>query len=187
VNALSASSYVVLGLVEHFGPTTPYQLDRSVAGSVGYFWNFPRSQLYAEAGRLARRGLLTEHNEDSGRRRRLFTITAQGSAELHDWLTRPAARTTEIHDEGLLKLYLATPPTDEPTSIEASVWEHVSQVAREQIRAHTDQLEAYQRLVDSTALPDASPQRATLEFGLRFERLAIEFWNEISHHNPPAP
>jgi len=48
------------------GPSTPYDLKRFVQLSVGNFWPFPHTQLYAEPARLAEAGLL----EETGRRRR---------------------------------------------------------------------------------------------------------------------
>ena len=51
-SALGHSAYIVLGLIGLFGPGTSYDLKRWADGSVGYFWTFPRSQLYAEPQRL---------------------------------------------------------------------------------------------------------------------------------------
>ena len=48
------AAYVVLGLLEVNGPGTPYDLKRWVDESIGYFWSFPRAQLYVEPERLAR-------------------------------------------------------------------------------------------------------------------------------------
>src|SRR5881227_593256 len=76
---MSASSYVVLGLVEQCGTATPYDLKRMVDVSIGYFWDFPQSQLYAEAARLVGLGLLVEEQEPSGRRRRLLSVPKRAS------------------------------------------------------------------------------------------------------------
>ncbi len=181
----SASAYVVLGLLDHYGPATPYQLDRAVDGGIGYFWNFSRSQLYAEAGRLARVGLLSEHQEEVGRRRRLFTITAEGRHELHLWLTRTTSRPTEIRDEGLLKLFFTREPRGDTPCDRSTLQGTIRRLADEQASAHRAQLAGYQELVGSGVIPAGSPQRATVELGLRFERLAIDFWDEIGQ-NPPA-
>lgn len=184
---LSASSYVVLGLLEHDGPATPYQLDRAVARSIGYFWAFPRSQLYAEATRLTRYGLLSEHRENTGRRRRLFTITAAGRRHLHDWLAHPAAQPTEIRDEGLLRLFFSRNPRDhrdDTAATTSALRGTIRELADHQADAHRDQLARYEQLLTTGAVPDGSPQHATLELGLRFERLAITFWTEIHQHPP---
>ena len=54
--SLTPTSYVVLGLVGAFGPCTSYDMKRFVSVSIGYFWPFPHSQLYAEPARLAQLG-----------------------------------------------------------------------------------------------------------------------------------
>ena len=77
---LPPSSYVVLGLLAVYGPMTPYDLKKSIYGSVGYFWSFPRAQLYVEPERLKELGLLTEEREPEGRRRRTYSITEEGRA-----------------------------------------------------------------------------------------------------------
>ena len=48
---LGPTSYLVLGMVAVRGPSTPYELKRAVARSVGYFWPFPHAQFYAEPAR----------------------------------------------------------------------------------------------------------------------------------------
>ena len=67
---LGPTSYVVLGSIAVRGPSTSYDLKRFVELTLGHFWSFPHSQLYAEPDRLARAGLLTEEREEGGRRRR---------------------------------------------------------------------------------------------------------------------
>jgi PadR family transcriptional regulator AphA len=206
---LHPSAYVVLGLLVRHGPATPYRLDRAIQGSIGYFWGFPRSQLYAEAARLTRLGLVTETREDSGRRRRSLAITPAGRAELAGWLARPAEQPTELRDEGLLRLYFADaaavpgeggPGPAAPGSGErdartgdgevatrdADVRATVRRLAAEQEAAHRGRLAGYERLVASGRLPDGSVQRATLEFGLRFEHLAVAFWAGVVA-DPPGP
>ena len=71
-------SYLVLGIVAVRGPSTSYDLKRFVQLSVGHFWPFPHTQLYAEPARLAEAGLLEETREESGRRRRHYAITDGG-------------------------------------------------------------------------------------------------------------
>jgi PadR family transcriptional regulator AphA len=172
-----ASSYVVLGLLDRHGPTTPYQLERIINASIGYFWGFPRSQLYAEATRLARHGLIGEHREETGRRRRTLSVTDQGRAELQRWLSMSADQPTEIRDEGLIRLFLTRGD---------NAGDDVRRLADGQERAHRQRLADYQALVAREAYPAHSPQRATLELGLRFERIAAAFWAELTARPPQA-
>jgi PadR family transcriptional regulator, regulatory protein AphA len=168
---LSPSAHVILGLLERRGPSTPYALDRAIAASIGYFWSFPRSQLYAEAARLTRLGLVVEEREPEGRRRRVLAITDAGRAELTRWLDTPTAAPTQIVDAGLLRLFFIR---RSPAAAEA-----VGRLAAEQERTHRERLARYEELVASDALAEGTPQRATLELGLRFEQVAVEFWADL--------
>ena len=75
---LGPVSYVVLGLLDRDGPSTPYELKAAVGRGVAAFWPFPHSQIYAETQRLTGFGLLAEEREDVGRRRRTYRVTAAG-------------------------------------------------------------------------------------------------------------
>src|SRR5579863_10439101 len=94
---LTPISYLVLGLVAS-GPATSYELKQKVAGSVGFMWSFPHSALYAEPPRLVGLGLLADQREEHGRRRRIFTITDRGLAELGHWLREPTSEPPELRD-----------------------------------------------------------------------------------------
>ena len=186
--SLSASAYVVLGLLES-GPATPYALDREIQQSVGHFWDFPRSQIYAEAARLVRRGLVTEEREAAGRRRRTLALTQAGRDTLAAWLTGPAEAATDVRDEGLLRLYFQPGGTSSgEMSDGAPGGERVRRLAEAQVAAHRAKLAEYEAILATAGGEGAAgvgprfdaPQAAALAFGLRFEELAVEFWTEIA-------
>jgi PadR family transcriptional regulator AphA len=168
---LTPTSYLVLGCLATTGPATPYELKQAVNAGVGYFWSFPHSQLYSEPARLARAGLLDEQRERGGRRRRLFSITKAGRAELHNWLTDPTAALPEIRDVALLKLFFGA---------HASRADLVA-LAQTQRAAHQARLDVYEALADAVP-PD--PAGATLGLGLAWERAATAFWTSIAQHPP---
>src|SRR4029079_17777224 len=107
---LTPTSYVVLGLLAREGPSTPYELERHVRATLGNFWSFPHTLLYSEPPRLATGGLVDEVRETSGRRRRVFAVTAAGEAALRAWLDRPSTEPTQLRDPGLLELFFAPLP-----------------------------------------------------------------------------
>ncbi|MDT5347864.1 MAG: hypothetical protein QOH91_1151, partial [Mycobacterium sp.] len=161
---MTATSYLVLGCLASIGPSTPYELKQVVAGGVGYFWSFPHSQLYSEPVRLAKAGLLTEHREEGGRRRRRFSITEAGRQELRQWLADPTSELPDIRDVGLLKLFfgaLADP-------------DHITALAHNQREAHQRRFDLYAS-VNESDIP--GPPGATLRFGLAYERAATTFWD----------
>src|SRR3990170_775120 len=96
---LTPTSYLVLGLLAREGSSSPYDLKRRVAATLGHVWSFPHTLLYTEPSRLADLGLVTERRERHGRRRRLFTITDSGLAALRAWLARPSSEPTKLSED----------------------------------------------------------------------------------------
>lgn len=168
---LGPSAFLVLGVVAQRGPITTYDLKAFVDTSIGYFWDFPRSQLYAQTDRLIGDGLLAASQEDGGRRRRELTITDAGRATLAAWLRQPAGAGTDIRDLGLLKLFFA----DELDG------EEIGSLATEQLGHHRRQLATYEAIADAVGDGGPHPMNLrTLRMGLAFERMAIEFWASIA-------
>lgn len=167
--SLSPSSFIVLGLIAQHGPSTSYDLKRCADESVGYFWHFPRSQLYAEPQRLVGLGLLREEQEPGGRRRRFFDLTETGRAALRDWLHAPAGM-PELRDLGLLKLFFIA---GEPESALRSL-------AQEQLTVHRERLREYEQ-IQANVGHDAPAQESlrTLRMGFLYERANLAFWTEV--------
>ena len=176
---LTPTSYLVLGLLAREGPSTPYELKRHVAATIGHFWSFPHALLYKEPARLVGLGLLTEEREQVGRRRRLFTITTAGREALRTWLSRPARHPTELRDLALLQLSFADLESASATLA----------IAEEQLAWHQRQLAGYeadQRIADRLDNGDGVSRTVrhwrdvTLRMGLLYERAAVEFWGEVA-------
>lgn len=164
---LTDTSYAVLGLVGLCGEATPYQLKQVAQHSLLHFWTIPHTQLYSESARLAEMGLLQEHREESGRRRRTYRLTATGRKALRDWRDDPNTDLYELRDPGLLKLFCGADP---------------GALARSQLASHKQRLEAYEQLA---RLADVSgPARLALESGLGHEREYIRFWSRILKQDP---
>jgi DNA-binding PadR family transcriptional regulator len=174
-SSLSSSAYVVLGLLAIYGPATPYDLKRWVDESIGYFWSFPRAQLYVEPERLARQGLLTERREGSGRRRRVFSVTHAGRQALQDWIRTSDSAQVELRDPGLLKLFFggAADPPD------------VLALARDEHAHHAARLAVYERILPRLESdPHAAFALATIRLGIRHEQVAVDFWREVADDPP---
>jgi PadR family transcriptional regulator, regulatory protein AphA len=103
---LSATAYVILGMVSR-EPRSGYEIKAAVDGSTRFFWAASYGQIYPELKRLAEVGLVKGIDASQGDRKRTrYAITADGTAELKDWLRRPP-ETAEMREEGLLKLFFA--------------------------------------------------------------------------------
>ena len=172
--SLNPVSYVVLGFAEQCHEVTSYDLKQMVAGSVGYFWPFPHSQLYAEPARLAAAGLLEEEVETHGRRRRLYRITAEGRRALTAWLKEPAGEGTEVRDLGLLKLFFSG------TGSRPDSREGVTALAAEQRAVHEAALASYDELHEAIKGVAGEWELTTLDMGRRFEQMAIDFWTDVT-------
>jgi len=167
---LGPVSYLVLGITALRGPSTPYDLKRFVQLSIGHFWPFPHTQLYAEPERLAEAGLLEETREEGGRRRRHYTITDAGRERLGEWLEEPVTSPTEIRDLGVLKLFFS-----ELTGIDEIV-----ALALEQAAAHRAKLAVYDGLMERFAdRPELATRLLSVELGMRLAHAAAGFWDDV--------
>lgn len=161
---LTETSYIVLGLIEQLGPATPYDLKRMAQISTFNFWAVPHTQLYTECARLADEGLLSEQREQTGRRRRIYSLTRRGREALADWLGEPTEEFEEVRDPATLKLFFGGDP---------------ARLATAQLAAHTRRLRAYEELFEQ--LPDApSGWRLALDSGIGHERESVRFWSRLA-------
>ena len=120
---------------------------------------FPHTQLHAEPARLAQAGLLEETREETGRRRRHYTITTAGSRRLAEWLSDPVRSPTEYRDLGLLKFFFSE--LAQPGDVFALAHEQAS--AQRAQQAHYESIIA--RFGDR---PDLGASRVrTAELGVR--------------------
>jgi PadR family transcriptional regulator, regulatory protein AphA len=161
---LTPTSYIVLGFLSLLGEATPYDLKRMVSLSVGHFWSFPHSQLYAEPDRLAAAGLVTVRKEPAGRRRKLYTLTGRGEAALARWRSAPVLEGYEMRDPATLKLFFGA----EPAAL---------------ARAELEVLAAELRELEGVSATEASgaPEgpRLALEYGVHMLRASREFWERL--------
>jgi DNA-binding PadR family transcriptional regulator len=103
---LSPTAYVILGMVSR-EPRSGYEIKAIVDNTVRFFWAASYGQIYPELKRLSEAGLIAGSDAPRGdRKRTVYEITADGEAELRDWLRRPP-ETAEMREEGLLKLFFS--------------------------------------------------------------------------------
>jgi PadR family transcriptional regulator, regulatory protein AphA len=164
---LTDTSYAVLGLVERFEPITPYQLKQAAQVSILHFWSIPHTQIYTECTRLAEAGLLDERREQTGRRRRVYTISKRGRDALDHWREDPSTEIYELRDPGLLKLFCGADP---------------ARLAESQVEQHERRLELYRQLAAHEEMPDG--MRLALEGGIGHEREYVRFWSRLRDREP---
>ncbi len=160
---LTATSYIVLGMLDLAEPATPYDLKRFAQISTVNFWSVPHSQLYKECARLAREGLLSEEQEQTGRRRRVYRLTQSGREALNTWRSAPTDELYEARDPGILKLFFGG---DE------------AMLAASQLKRHEQQLSAFEQLLnESENMPPG--MRLALQAGVEVERVVVRFWSQL--------
>jgi PadR family transcriptional regulator, regulatory protein AphA len=103
---LSATAYVILGMVSR-EPRSGYEIKAAVDNTTRFFWAASYGQIYPELKRLSEARLVEGIDASRGdRKRTVYAITADGEAELKDWLRKPP-ETAEMREEGLLKLFFS--------------------------------------------------------------------------------
>jgi DNA-binding PadR family transcriptional regulator len=103
---LTTTSYAILGLLA-LRSWSSYELAKQLRRSLSHFWPRAESNIYAEPKRLVAASLaVARHEHSGGRRRTLYSITAQGRRALRAWLSDPRGD-TRFESEPVLKLFFA--------------------------------------------------------------------------------
>ena len=163
---LGPTSYAVLGLIDAWGPCTPYDLKQAIETTVENFWPVPHTTFYAEPERLEKAGLLSVEQEEHGRRRKLYSITEAGREALAAWIEEPTATPPQLRDELVLKVFLGADP--EPLAAERIEWH----------RAKLAELEGYLELVRQGEGRTPGIERS-LVIGTTYERAVLEVFEKL--------
>ncbi|MEV0483526.1 PadR family transcriptional regulator [Streptomyces sp. NPDC050508] len=165
---LTTPSFLVLGIIDRLGEASPYDVKVEAARTVAPFWSVPHAQVYAQCDRLLEAGLLSQVRQESGRNRRVLTLTDQGRAVLGRWLDDPEFVPVEARERGILKLWFGGRP---------------DVLAPVQLGEHEKTLHGYEELADSAGELLTPGQREALEFGIRYERMMVDFWGWVQHRD----
>jgi PadR family transcriptional regulator AphA len=156
---LSGTSYAVLGLIAAWGPCTPYDLKQAIETTVENFWPVPHTTFYVEPARLAEAGLLSVEQEDHGRRRKLYSITAKGRKALDAWVAEPTAAPPQLRDELVLKVFLGA---------------DAAPLTRERIAWHREKLTELEGYLELVRAGEGTPGMAnSLIAGTEYSRAMI--------------
>jgi hypothetical protein len=100
----------------------------------------------------------------------MYRLTETGQTALREWLAEPTDEPTEIRDLAVLKLFFGSQA--EPG------WLRV--LANRAAAAHRRRLAEYEAIATIPGIE--THERSTLELGLRFERNAISYWEEVAEN-----
>lgn len=107
---LTTTSYAVMSLLELCDGATPYELKQMLERSIENFWPVPHTTFYEEPARLADAGYLSSEQEQTGRRRKRYSLTDTGRAALRAWADTPGAPPSQYRDEAMLKVFAGADP-----------------------------------------------------------------------------
>ena len=161
---LTPPSYLVLGIVDKLGEASPYDVKVEAARTVAPFWQMPHAQVYTQCDKLVEAGLLSEIRQEGGRNRRVLRLTPAGRTALAEWLADTEFVPVEARERAILKLWFGADGT---------------RLAPDQLTAHRDTLNEYEGLAESVGELLTRGQREALEFGIRYERMMVDFWQWV--------
>ena len=89
-------------------PMTGYDVAKRFDGSVGFMWQAPHSQIYPELRRMEDAGLVKAEEVPRGNRarKREYSLTEDGLAELQRWIAEPPSYAPERDVARLRTAYL---------------------------------------------------------------------------------
>jgi DNA-binding PadR family transcriptional regulator len=165
---LNATAASLLGFL-HSGPLSGWDLLVTARTVIGRFWSITQSQIYRELAAMERAGLI-KAQQSGPRDRRPYQLTDTGRAAFADWISREPGQEQIRYPLLLTISFGAHLP---PETLAGFVASHRA--------AHAERLEAYET-AKGAALGAVDTDRfalATLEFGIRYERAVLEWFNSL--------
>ncbi|MFE7799258.1 PadR family transcriptional regulator [Nocardia sp. NPDC057440] len=160
---LNSTAASLLGFL-HEGPMSGWDLVSAAQDRIGDFWTITQSQVYRELASMDASGLV-EKGETGARERTPYQITDAGREAFLEWIARdPGGETIRVP----LLLTMSFGEHLDP--------DHLDQMIAANREIHQERLTRY-LAQDCTGMP--SHQRATLEFGIGYERAVLEWFDRL--------
>ncbi|WP_431968604.1 PadR family transcriptional regulator [Nocardia sp. bgisy134] len=160
---LNSTAASLLGFL-HEGPMSGWDLVTLAQDRIGDFWTITQSQVYRELAAMDAAGLVVK-GETGARERTPYRITDAGREAFLEWVTRdPGAETIRV-----------------PLLLTMSFGDHLDAEHLDRIIAANR--EVHQRRLDHYLKEEGAPrrphQRATLEFGIGYERAVLAWFDRL--------
>jgi DNA-binding PadR family transcriptional regulator len=156
--------------------STGYDLARRFDKSIGQFWTATHQQVYKVLARMESAGwIASTHVVQDGRPdKKVYDLTADGRAELREWIAQPAEPEAARSD---LAVKIRGASYGDPAAVAAEVRRHRA--------AHAERLEFY-LTNEKREFPDPSALRGhrlhqwlVLRGGIGLERGLIDWYDEV--------
>lgn len=163
---LNATAASLLGFL-HAGPMTGWELVETAERLIGDFWSLTRSQVYRELAAMAESGLVVA-GETGPRERRPYRLSPEGRKAFRRWSSvEPGPEQIRF-----------------PLLLTVNFGRHVPKrrladyVAAHRTR-HAEKLAGFEA-VQTVVAESADPYLvATLDFGIRYERMVLEWFDAL--------
>ncbi len=160
---LNSTAASLLGFL-HEGPMSGWDLVNLAQDRIGDFWTVTQSQVYRELGTMDKAGLVRK-GETGARDRTPYHLTDAGREAFAEWIARdPGAETIRVP----LLLTLSFGEFVEPGRLDRII------AANREI--HEQRLAGY---LDGLGDERSQGERATLDFGIRYERAVLEWFDRL--------
>ena len=169
------TSYVILGMLRTRAHTG-YEIKSIVDHSTRFFWAASYGQIYPELKRLEEAGLVKGDAEpQGGRRKREFSLTADGRRALEDWLSSGEPLHNEMRHEGLLRFFFAdvVGPEDQ-LDLVRDIREMHERIREEMLAIRPKASEAREERGQEFPL-------RTLEFGIAYQDFVVDWCTRMEH------
>lgn len=168
---LTTTQNLILATIAWRGPVTPYGLKDYFSRVVRLLADVPHTLLYTEPPKLAELGLLDEHREETGRRRKTYSVTEAGYEQIRAWLREPPVREPSTDDEAMFKLLYAG----------FAAPEHVAALARNQVEFYERRIALLEEVLPSS--DHDAERRRYIRTGARLmydlSRTMRDFWLDV--------
>ena len=166
---LPAGDHIFLAFLL-WGPASAYDIKKTMAISVSYFWSAAHSQVYQQATRLLREGYIKEREAPGGRRKRILSLTPKGRRAVNAWLGSPASF-PELRDESLAKLFFGV--HGDVSKLRAMLLDqrdhHLSQLA---------EYEGIRKMLELADNPEVPFELMTLRLGIAVEQTYLTWLDD---------
>ncbi|MDW4571356.1 PadR family transcriptional regulator [Microbacterium sp. M3] len=169
--------HVILGLLILHGPLSLYAVQRHFQQGVSLFYSASFGSITRALTQLAAQGSVTVAAASADARgRKPYTVTDAGRASWRAWMLSPVTG-ADVETTALARVFFLglLPDADRPAAV-ASI--------RARIEADLAELEDVARSLDGAEIPAEFAevfafQRATLDYGIRSNRLALAWCDEL--------
>lgn len=165
---LNATAASLLGFL-HEGPMTGWDLVAVAQQRIGNFWTLTQSQVYRELTAMAKAGLV-KAGRPGPRDRKPYSITTKGRTAFREWIDQEPGL-EQIRFPLLVTIMFARHLSAE--RLAAMISTHRD--------AHAERLASYEHAArELRRASTVDPSRlATLEFGLRYERAVLNWFDQL--------